>query len=118
MHKLLVNLLLLTHCSHPDIAYHVGRLSRYTHNPSVEHWDAISILLEYLKRIFYFGLSYCSYPILERYFDANWIFDTDEVKPTGEDLFTLVGEVLFEVIQVELHSEIHHGSRVRGFRED
>ena len=94
MHKLLVNLLLLTHCSRPDIAYHVGRLSRYTHNPSVEHWDAISILLEYLKRIFYFGLSYCSYPILERYFDANWIFDTDEVKPTGEDLFTLVGEVV------------------------
>ena len=30
-------LIFLTKCSRPDIAYDVGRLSRYTHNPSVEH---------------------------------------------------------------------------------
>ena len=72
MHKLLVNLLLLTHCSHPDIAYHVGRLSRYTHNPSIEHWDAISKLLRYLKGTFDFGLSYYGYPtVLKGYCDAN-----------------------------------------------
>ena len=30
-------IIFLTNCSHPDIAYDVGRLSRYTHNPNVEH---------------------------------------------------------------------------------
>ena len=94
MHKLLVNLLFLTNCSLPDIAYDVGRLSRYTHYPSIEHWDAIFILLRYLKGTLDFGLSYCGYPILEGYFDANWVFDTDEVKPTGGYLFTLVGGVV------------------------
>jgi len=27
-----------------DIAYVVSRLSRYTHNPSKEHWDALGCL--------------------------------------------------------------------------
>ena len=40
----------------------VGRLSRYTHNPSIEYWDVISKLLRYLKGTFDFGFSYC--PIL------------------------------------------------------
>ncbi|XP_075645702.1 secreted RxLR effector protein 161-like [Castanea sativa] len=80
----------LTNCTHPDIAYAVGRLSRYTHNPSIEHWDAISRLLRYLKGTFDYGLSYCGYPaILEGYCDANWISDTDEVKSTSGYVFTL-----------------------------
>ena len=45
----------------PNIAY---RLSRYTLNPSVEHWDAISRLLRYLKSIYDFGLSYCGYLVV------------------------------------------------------
>ena len=85
----------MTNCSRLDIAYDVGRLSRYTHNPSVEHWDTISILLIYSKRTFYFCLSYCGYPvILEGYRDANWISDTDYVKPTSGYLFTLAGRVV------------------------
>ena len=80
----------MTNCSHPDIAYDVSRLSRYTHNPSVEHWDAISILLGYLKGTSYFCLSYCGYPVvLEWYCDANWISNTNYVKPTSGYLFTL-----------------------------
>ena len=51
----------LTNCTRPDIAYAVGRLSRYTHNPSIEYWDAISRLLRYLKGTFDYGLSYCGY---------------------------------------------------------
>ena len=46
-------LIFLTNCSH-DIAYDVGRLSRYTHSPSVEYWDTISILLIYSKGTFIF----------------------------------------------------------------
>jgi hypothetical protein len=86
------SLMFLTNCTCPDIAYAVGRLSRYTYNPSVEHWDAISRLLRYLKGTINYGLSYCGFPaILERYCDANWISDSDEVKPTSGYVFTLAG---------------------------
>ena len=82
----------LTNFTHPDIVYVVGRLSRYTHNPSIEHWDAISRLLRYLKGTFDYCLSYCGFPaILEGYCDANWISDTYEVKPTSGYVFTLAG---------------------------
>ena len=85
----------MTNYIFPNTTYDVGRLSRYTLNPSVEHWDAISRLLRYLKGIFYFGLSYWGYPtILSGYYDANWISDTDEVKSTSEYMFTLVERVV------------------------
>ena len=85
----------MTNCTRPDIAHVVGRLSRYTHNPSIEHWDAISRLLRYLKGTFDYGLSYYGYPaILEGYCDANWISDTDEVKSSSGYVFTLVGEAI------------------------
>ena len=82
----------MTNCSPPDIAYDVGRLSRYTHNPSVEHWDAISILLGYLKGTYYYYyyLSYYGYlVVLEGYCDANSISYIDYVKPTSGYVFTL-----------------------------
>ena len=88
--QIIGSLMFLTNCTRLDIAYTVGRLIRYTHNPSIEHWDAISRLLRYLKGTFDYGLSYCGYPtILEGYCDANWISDTDEVKPTSGYVFTL-----------------------------
>ena len=37
--QIIGNLMFLTNCTRPNIAYAVGRLSRYTHNPSIEHWD-------------------------------------------------------------------------------
>ncbi|GKF06427.1 zinc finger, CCHC-type containing protein, partial [Tanacetum coccineum] len=33
----------------PDIAYVVGRLSRFTSNPSRQHWQAITRMFKYLK---------------------------------------------------------------------
>ena len=67
------SLMFLTNCIRPDIAYAVGRLSRYTHSPSVEYWDTISILLIHSKGIFYFYfLLHCGYPIvLKGYCDVN-----------------------------------------------
>ncbi len=47
-----------------DVAYVVGKLSRYTHNPSIKHWDVISKLFRYLNAIYYFGLSYSGYPVV------------------------------------------------------
>ncbi|XP_059310984.1 secreted RxLR effector protein 161-like [Lycium ferocissimum] len=57
----------------PNIAYAVSRLSRYTHNPSSEYWNALHRLLRYLR-------GFC---------DANWVTDSDEVSSTSGYVFTL-----------------------------
>ncbi|GJT59157.1 zinc finger, CCHC-type containing protein [Tanacetum coccineum] len=58
----------------PDIAYAVGRLSRFTSNPSRQHWQAITRVFKYLKGTMNYGLSYVGYPsVLEAYSDASWI---------------------------------------------
>ena len=93
--QIIGSLMFLTNCTHLDIVYVVGRLSRYTHNPSIEHWYAISKLLRYLKGTFDFGLSYCGYPtVLKGYCNNNLIFDMNEVKPTREYVFTLAGRAV------------------------
>ncbi|KAL0416796.1 UNVERIFIED_CONTAM: Secreted RxLR effector protein [Sesamum latifolium] len=39
----------------PDIAYEVGKLSRFTSNPSTHHWQAIRRVLKYLKKTMDYG---------------------------------------------------------------
>jgi len=56
----------------PDIAYAVGRLSRYTSNPSTHLWQAIRRVLKYLKGTIDYGLSYYGFlSVLEGYSDAS-----------------------------------------------
>jgi hypothetical protein len=110
--QIIGSLMFLTNCTRPDIAYVVGRLSRYTHNPSLEHWDAISRLLRYLKGTINFDLSYCGYPndIVKLYCDANWIYDSDELKPTSGYVFILAREAIsWKSSKQTCISEIHHG---------
>ncbi|GJR74553.1 zinc finger, CCHC-type containing protein [Tanacetum coccineum] len=58
----------------PDIAYAVGRLSRFTSNPSRQHWQAITRVFKYLKGTMNYGLSYMGYPsVLEGYRNDSWI---------------------------------------------
>nr|GEU39654.1 zinc finger, CCHC-type [Tanacetum cinerariifolium] len=58
----------------PNIAYAVRRLSRFTSNPSGQHWHAITRAFMYLKGTMNYGLSYVGYPlVLEAYLDASWI---------------------------------------------
>ncbi|GKE06402.1 zinc finger, CCHC-type containing protein, partial [Tanacetum coccineum] len=48
----------------------VGRLSRFTSNPSRQHWHAITRVFKYLKGTMNYGLSYVGYPsVLEAYSD-------------------------------------------------
>jgi hypothetical protein len=50
----------------------VGKLSRYTSCPSIEHWKAISIVLGYLKGTRSYTLHHGRYPsLIEGYSDAN-----------------------------------------------
>ena len=76
----------------PDIAYVVCRLSRYTHNPNNNHWNALARLMKYFRGTMNYGILYSGFPIvLERYNDANWISNSDEIKSTSGYIFTLGG---------------------------
>jgi hypothetical protein len=79
-------------CTRPDIAFAVGKLSRYTSNPSAQHWQAIQRVLKYLKRTMDYSLSYTSYPsVLEGYTDASWISNIEDNSSTSGWVFLLGG---------------------------
>ncbi|GJY55146.1 zinc finger, CCHC-type containing protein [Tanacetum coccineum] len=76
----------------PDIAYAVGRLSRFTSNPSRQHWQAITRVFKYLKGTMNYGLSYVGYPsVLEGYSDASWINHVEDSSSTSGWVFLLGG---------------------------
>ena len=81
-----------THCTRPDIAFAVSKLSQYTANPGTEHWKAVGRVFGYLKRTSTFELTYSSASgILEGYSAASWIDDRSNSKSTGGWIFTLAG---------------------------
>nr|KAJ0209067.1 hypothetical protein LSAT_V11C400185590 [Lactuca sativa] len=81
-----------THCTRPDIAFAVSKLSQYTVNPETEHWKAVGRVLGYLKRTSTFELTYLSSNgILEGYSDASWIDHTSDSKSTSGWIYTLAG---------------------------
>ena len=85
----------LMYLNRPDIAYMVSRLSRYTSNSSVDHWKEIIKVLRYLRYTRNYGLHYTRYPtVLERYSNANWIFDIKDSKSTSGFMFTLAGATI------------------------
>ncbi|CAL8169742.1 unnamed protein product [Prunus armeniaca] len=93
--QIIGSLMYLMNCTRPDIAYAVGRLSRYTQSPNKEHWIAISRVLKYLRDTMNFGLKYSGFPaVLEGNSDANWISDSDEMKSTSGCVFTIGGGAL------------------------
>ena len=80
------------HCTRPDIAFAVCKLSRYTSKPCAIHWKAIGRVLGYLKRTKSFSLHYSDYPAtLEAYSDASWITSANDNKSTSGWIFTLGG---------------------------
>ncbi len=82
----------VTNCTRPDIAYSINKLSRFTSNPSTDHWKALMRLLRYLRYTMDYGLHYTRYPaVLEGYSDANWISNTKDTKSTSGYVFTIGG---------------------------
>ncbi|CAM8930985.1 unnamed protein product [Rhodiola kirilowii] len=76
----------------PDIAYAVGKLSRYTSNPSTQHWEAIKRVLKCLKGTMNYGLVYAGFPsVLEGYTDASWITNLEDHSSTSGWVFLLGG---------------------------
>ncbi|GJW79897.1 retrovirus-related pol polyprotein from transposon TNT 1-94 [Tanacetum coccineum] len=90
--QVLGSLMYIMNCTRPDLAYSVSRLSRYSHNPGRDHWDALVRVLQYLKHTMAYGLHYTKYPpVLEGYCDANWISNHNEGKSTSGYVYTLGG---------------------------
>ncbi|KAL0560738.1 hypothetical protein IC582_001151 [Cucumis melo] len=86
----------LMNYTRPDIACAVCRLSRYTHNHDRYHWDALRHLLRYLKGKLNHCLHFNKFPaVLERYCNANWVTDNDEVNSTSGYVFLLGGGAKF-----------------------
>lgn len=80
------------HCTRPDIAFVVCKLSRFTSNPGNDHWKAISRVLGYLKYTKHLGICYNGFPnVLEGYSDASWITSVNDNKSTSGWIFTLGG---------------------------
>ncbi|KAI3745197.1 hypothetical protein L1987_58304 [Smallanthus sonchifolius] len=76
----------------PDIAFAVGKLSRYTHNPGSNHWRAINRVFRYLKGTMDYGLTYTGFPsALEGYSDASWITNMEDHSSTSGWVFLLGG---------------------------
>ena len=50
--------LCLFNCTIPNISYVVCKLSRYTINPSLEHWYAIERIFRYLKGKMNYGIPF------------------------------------------------------------
>nr|GFA59751.1 zinc finger, CCHC-type [Tanacetum cinerariifolium] len=77
-------------CTRPGIAYDVGRLSRFTSNPSRQHWKAITRVFKYLIGTKDYGLSYVGYPsVLEAYSDASWINHVEDLSSTKSEFVAL-----------------------------
>ena len=76
----------------PDIAFAVGRLSRYTSNPSHIHWNAIYRVFKYLKGTINYVIHFTGFPsVLEGFTDASWITERDDHTSTTGWIFTLGG---------------------------
>ncbi|GJY96948.1 zinc finger, CCHC-type containing protein [Tanacetum coccineum] len=84
-------------CTRPDIAFAVGKLSRYTSNLGTQHWQAIQRVLKYLKKTMDYRLTYTGYPsVLEGYTqtnntDASSISNTEDNSSTSGWVFLLGG---------------------------
>ncbi|GJV65610.1 hypothetical protein Tco_1476438 [Tanacetum coccineum] len=74
----------------PDIAYAVGRLSRFISNPSRQNWHAITQVFKYLKGTMNYGLLYVGYSsVLEGYSYASWINHVEDSSSTSRCVFLL-----------------------------
>ncbi|XP_057526411.1 secreted RxLR effector protein 161-like [Amaranthus tricolor] len=79
-------------CTGPDIAFAVGKLSRFTSNPGLQHWLAIRRVLRYLERTINYGITYSDEPpILEGCSDASWITNEEDNSSTSGWVFVYGG---------------------------
>ena len=53
----------LMNYTRPDIAYAVGRLSKYTQSPNQDHWTFVRRVLKYLRGTINYGLCFVDFQV-------------------------------------------------------
>nr|GEV42578.1 zinc finger, CCHC-type [Tanacetum cinerariifolium] len=82
-------------CTRRDIAFEVGKLSRYISNPGTQHWQAIQRVLKYLKKTVDYRLTYIGYhSVLEGYTNASRISNSEDNSSTSDWVFLLAGGII------------------------
>jgi hypothetical protein len=90
--QMIGSLMYLASVTRPAISFVVSKLSRFTSNPADDHWRMLERVMHYLVGTMDYGIYYSGYPaVVERYSDANWIYDVDELYATSGYVFTLGG---------------------------
>ena len=77
----------------PDLAYAVGKLSRFCEDPQQKHWMAVKRVFRYIAGSKELGLKFDGHASLDLvgYSDADWAGDTKDRKSTSGFVFTLGG---------------------------
>ena len=85
----------LMNCTKPNIAYAIGKLSRYTQSPNQDHWTDVRRVLKYLRDTINYGLCFSGFSsVLEGFSDANQISNSDDMKSTRGYVF-IIGGIAF-----------------------
>ena len=88
--RVIGSMMYLMSCTRPDIAYVVSKLSRFTSNPSVDHWKEVTLVIRFLRFTRRYVLHYTTYPtVIEGYSDVNGISNFKDSKSTNGNVFTL-----------------------------
>jgi len=87
-------LLFLSGGTRPDIAFAVGRLSRFVAAPTVAHLAAAKVVLRYLKGTADHGLCFDDKGELHGFCDADYAADTDTRRSTSAFLFSFRGAAI------------------------
>ena len=84
------SLLWLTTTTRPDIAFAVGQVARFSHEPAQAHWTAVKRIFRYLQHTKDFGLHYqkTSKAQLIGFSDSDWAGDKTR-QSTGGFVFQL-----------------------------
>ena len=83
--QLVGELFYLVTYTRPDLAQSVGYLSRFTANPTEEHWKALIPVLRYLRKTLSLGLSFnrSEQPELHAFSDSDFAGDKNDYKSTS-----------------------------------
>ncbi|GAA0142098.1 hypothetical protein LIER_35515 [Lithospermum erythrorhizon] len=77
----------------PELAYTVSLLTRFLSQPGKEHWEAVKLVLRYLKGTSDVSVCFGGHEAaLESFTDADMAGDLDTKRSTSGYLFTFVGE--------------------------
>ena len=87
------SLLYLSRRTHPDIAFAVSNVAKFSSKPTKTHWTAVKQILRYLKGTTSYGLLYNTSNLkkCEGYSDADWGGDTNDFKSTSGYIFMFGG---------------------------